>query len=152
MREAFHRRMLIWRSGSKRSPRAIRRGGPGSPGEVGGQRFLLRGVLNIVGRKRPRGYDAPLVRRELRQGFAVPPGRDRVQGHLTEPMQVLRAVIGTQVGPMAPQAPVLHETVLEEDLLARLDVGSGKQHRSCCIRDLLRDGWSVRVGQDRDNR
>ncbi len=51
---------------------------------------------------------------------------------------------------MAPQAPVLHETVLEEDLLANLDIGSGKQHRSGYIRDLLRDWWSVRVGQDRD--
>ena len=51
---------------------------------------------------------------------------------------------------MAPQAPVLHETVLEEDLLAHLDVGSGKHHSSRSIRDLLGDGWSVRVGQDRD--
>src|ERR1019366_8912924 len=51
---------------------------------------------------------------------------------------------------MAPQAPVLHETVLEEDLLALLDVGSGKHHSSRYIRGLLGDRWSVRVGQDRD--
>jgi len=100
-------------------------------------------------RHRPRGCDAPLVRRELRKRFAVLLGCDRVQGDLAEPMQVLRAVIGTQVGAMAPQAPVLHQTVLEKDLLAHLDVSSSKQHRSHYICDPLGDGWSVRIGQDR---
>src|ERR1035438_3821239 len=38
---------------------------------------------------------------------------------------------------MAPQGPVLHETVLEEHLLAHLDVGSGKYNSSCYIRVLL---------------
>jgi hypothetical protein len=51
---------------------------------------------------RPRGYDAPLVRRELRKGFAVPLGRDRVQGHLAEPMQVLRRC---NRGPSRPRGP-----------------------------------------------
>ena len=51
---------------------------------------------------------------------------------------------------MAPQSPVLHETVLEEHLLAHLDVSSGKHHSSGSIRGLLGDRWSVRVGQDRD--
>ena len=51
---------------------------------------------------------------------------------------------------MVPQAPVLHETVLEKDLLALLDVGSGKHHSSRYFRGLLRDRWSIRVGQDRD--
>src|ERR1019366_6944564 len=90
-------------------------------------------------RDRPRGYDAPLVRRKLRKESAVLFGRDRVQGHLAEPMQVIRTVIGTEVSPMAPQAPVLHETVLEEDLLALLDVGSGEHHSSRYIRGLLGD-------------
>ena len=169
-------------------PGAIRRCGPGRPGEVGGQSFDLRGVLNIVGRQpgsgvlpgevlapfgklgavgshlarrepkssrgrivpvflerrdRPRGCDALLVRRELRKGLAVFLGRDRVPGHLAEPVQILRAVIGTQVGPMAPQAPVLHETVLEEDLLALLDVGSGKHHSPVRIHEPSRE-WVER--------
>src|SRR5271157_457300 len=51
---------------------------------------------------------------------------------------------------MAPQGPVLHETVLEEHLLAHLDVGPGKHHSTRCIHGLLGDRWSVRVGQDRD--
>ena len=51
---------------------------------------------------------------------------------------------------MAPQAPVLRETVPEEDLLALLDVGSGKHDSPRSIRDLFGDGWSVRVGQDCD--
>src|ERR1017187_8588979 len=65
-------------------------------------------------------------RSELRKAHAVPLGRDCVQGHLAEPMQVLRAVIEIQVGPWPPQAAITHDgsfsgTCCPEPLKTRRD-------------------------------
>ena len=91
-----------------------------------------------------------LVRRKLRKGLTVLCGCNRIPRYLAQTVQVLRAVVGTQVGPVTPQGPVLHQGILEEHLLARLDVGPGKHHGALRIHGLHGYGRSVRVGQDCD--
>ena len=47
-----------------------------------------------------------------------------------EAMEVLGGVVRAEIGPVSPERPVLHEAVLEEDLLAAEDVVPGEERRA----------------------
>ena len=53
---------------------------------------------------------------------------------------------------MAPERAVLHEAVLEEDLLPVLDVLPREERRPGGVRHPLGDGRRVRVGEDGHHR
>ena len=128
------------------------------------------GGLRVKGRhlpgckeERPRGRFVPvllknpphlprrddlLISREMCEGFAVLIHRDRIPSHLAESVQILGAVVRTQISPVTPKGPVFHEAVFKEDLLAFLDVGSCEQYISRPIHSPLGNGRGVRVGQD----
>ena len=89
---------------------------------------------------------------ELRVGPAVAFAGQRVPRDLGQPVQVLGAVVRAEVRPVAPQRAVLHEAVLEEDLLPVLDVLPREQRRPGRVGHALRDGRRVRVGEDGHHR
>src|SRR5207247_757071 len=74
----------------------------------------------------------------------------RLAANLGEPVEVLRAVVGSKVGAVTPQGPVLHETVLEEDLLAMKDRLPVEQGCPRGVADARRNGRRIRVGEDGD--
>ncbi len=159
-------------------PGPVGDGGPGGPGKVGGQGLDLGRVLDERRPKaRRRGGSAevlfPLTALDLEGGYLARAehqgvGRgvvsvllelggqtfrregSRLAADLGEPVEVLRAVVGSKVGAVTPQGPVLHETVLEEDLLAmkdRLPVEKGCPRG---VRDAPRNRGRIRVREDRD--
>ena len=87
-----------------------------------------RGVVAVLleqarGRLRRGRAAASGVERGVRPAVALP--GERVARDLGQAVQVLGAVVRAEVRPVAPERAVLHEAVLEEDLLPALDVRRG---------------------------
>jgi hypothetical protein len=62
-----------------------------------------------------------------------------VAGVQREFMEVSRRKIGPQVGTVTPDQAVLHQRILQEDLLARLDVPAGENRLAARADDLSRN-------------
>ena len=92
------------------------------------------------------------VRVELRVGPAVALTGESVPRDFSQPVQVFRAVVRAEVRPVTPESAVLHETVLEEDLLPVLDALPGEERRPVGAGHPLGDGRGVRVGEDGHHR
>ena len=102
--------------------------------------------------RRPRRRRAAASGVELRVRLAVTLPGERVARDLGQAVQVLGAVVGAEVRAVAPERAVLHEAVLEEDLLPVLDVLPREERRPGRVGHPLGDRRRVRVGQDGDQR
>ena len=89
-----------------------------------------------------------LLGRELDIGTAEPLLRGLV-GDVERPVvQVLRREVRAEIGAMAPYRAVVHEAVLEEDLLARGHVLAGEEDRAGSVDDPGGNGRCLAVGLD----
>ena len=62
-------------------------------------------------------------------------------------MQVIGGEVGPEVGAVTEDRAVLHEAVVQKDLLARADVVPGKEHPAAGIHHAVRDRRIRLVGQ-----
>ncbi len=89
---------------------------------------------------------------ERRVGESAPLASERVLRDGGEPVQVLCAEVGAEVRAVAPERAVLHQAVLEEDLLPVLDVFPREEGGASGVCHSRGNGRSVRVGEDGDQR
>src|SRR5262249_11315161 len=72
--------------------------------------------------------------------------RQQIRGVAGESVQICRRKVWSQIGAVAPDRAVLHQRILEEDLLTGNDVGSRKDRCTRAIYNFPRNRRSVRVG------
>jgi hypothetical protein len=113
-----------------------------------------RGIVTVHAQvpARQAGRDVRVLLRQLGEGAAEALPRVGVVADLRKAVQVFGAVIRPEVGAVSPERAVLHETVLEEHLLAAEDRLLIEHLCPACIRDSRRDRRRVGIGEDRDVR
>ncbi len=110
-----------------------------------------RVIAVLLGLRGQQGTDLqglPLAK--ILESPAIPGLGQDITTNLRLAVEVLGGVVGPQVGAVAPEGAVLHEAVLEEDLLAVLDVLTREEHLAGLPHDPGRDGRRACVGLGRD--
>ena len=101
-------------------------------------------------------YGSAFARTKVRIRFGEPALRCTLRKIGSPIMQHRRSEIGTQIGTMTPDSAIIHQTVLEEDLLTVPDVISGIDKGTICIDHAGGNGRSVLVRlegqQDQDRK
>jgi len=87
-----------------------------------------------------------LTGRQCLKGLAIALLGEGIAADFGQSVQILRCVVRTQIGTVTPQRPVLHEPILEEDLLPALDVIAREQRLPGGIHDLGGNGRGTLVG------
>ncbi len=88
-------------------------------------------------------------RSERDQGTAVPVHRQPLAGVHGQRVQVGRREVRSKIGPVAPDGPVVHQAVLQEDRLPRPDVVAREDRLARGPDHPVRDRRRVRVGAHR---
>ena len=80
------------------------------------------------------------------EGLAMAGLGQLIPADFRQAVEVLRRVVGPEIGAMTPQGSMLHEGVLEEHVLAMFDVGPGEQGSPLGVLDLGRNGGRPGIG------
>jgi hypothetical protein len=93
------------------------------------QRFATRIVAVLLETRRRHGFDSGLVfGRKFSMGVGEALPRDAIGEIESEEVEVLRREIRAEIGAVAPDRAVVHQAMLEKDLLAERDFGAGEDH------------------------
>jgi hypothetical protein len=92
---------------------------------------VARGIITIGLECAPNLLGDLQGRTALERGIRgpVPLAREGVARDLCQTVEVLRGVVGSEVGPVSPERAVLHQAVLEKHLLPAQDVVAGEDRR-----------------------
>jgi len=115
---------------------------------------LGRGDVPVLLQRQPRAArgQLDLVGRQLGADSVAALARVPFVADLGEPMEVLGAVVRTEIRAVTPERPVLHQAVPEKDLLPVKDRRPVEERRSLGIGDARRNRRRVRIGEDGDER